>query len=93
MGVAVVTIKLMPESPDVDLKTVQEQATKLIDAFTGKEAEKKISEEPVAFGLVALNIIFVMNEDLGSPDAVCDKIVEIDGVQSAEVTDVRRALG
>ena len=93
MGTAVVTVKLMPTSPGIDLKVIQVEAVRLIDAFTGTRAEKKISEEPVAFGLGALNIIFVMNEDIGSPDAVCEKIVAIEGVQSAEVTDVRRAIG
>ena len=57
------------------------------------EAQKKIEQEPVAFGLVALNIIFIMDEDQGSPDALEVSLATIEGVQGAEVTDVRRALG
>ena len=54
---------------------------------------RKIEEEPVAFGLVALSIIFVMDESKGSPDALEEQLATIEGVQGAKVTDARRALG
>jgi translation elongation factor aEF-1 beta len=53
----------------------------------------KVSVEPVAFGLKSLNIIFVMDESLGSPDPLAESISEFEDVASAEITDVRRALG
>ena len=49
--------------------------------------------ESIGFGLKALKIIFVMDENKGSPDPVAEKISEMEGVNSAEITDVRRALG
>jgi len=40
-----------------------------------------------------LNITFVMDEKKGSTDALEDQLRNIDGVNSAEVTDVRRSIG
>lgn len=92
MANAIVTIKIMPESPNVDLKKVEKAATKLIDEFAG-EGDRKCEIKPIAFGLKALEMIFVLDESKGSPDPVAEKIQEIKGVQSAEVVDVRRAIG
>lgn len=82
----------MPTSPDVDLTKLTGEIQKHILEFAG-EGETKVSEEPIAFGLNALNIIFIMDEALGSPDALEETIRGIEGVQSVEVTDVRRAIG
>jgi len=92
MGVAICTVKIMPTSPDEDLDKIEKEAKVIIDDMTGK-AETKTEVEPIAFGLKAVKIIFVMNEDLGSPDPVAEKIAELEEVNSAEITDVRRALG
>jgi elongation factor 1-beta len=92
MGTAVVTLKIMPESPETDLKAIEEQAAKLVREFAG-DRETKVTIEPIAFGLKAINYIFVMDEGLGSPDVVAEKVQELDGVASAEIGDVRRAIG
>jgi elongation factor 1-beta len=92
MGTAVVTLKIMPESPDTDLDKITEQVAKMVREFAG-ERDTKVTIEPIAFGLKCINFIFVMDEKLGSPDVVADKIAGIDGVQNAEVSDVRRAIG
>lgn len=82
----------MPESPEIDLNSLEEQAKKLIKEFTG-ETETKTLQEPVAFGLKALKITFVMDEAKGSTDELESKIKEVQGVNSVEVVDVRRAVG
>ena len=92
MGTAIVTIKIMPESPEVDLDQVKEKLAVIIKEFAG-DRETKTEIEPIAFGLKALKFIFVMDESLGSPDPVAEKAETIEGVQSAEVSDVRRAIG
>jgi len=93
MGTAVVTLTVMPESPEVDLEKVQADVEKLVKEFAG-DRDTKAELEPIAFGLKALKYIFVMDEDLGSPDIVSEKVQEsVDGVQSCEVSDVRRAIG
>lgn len=82
----------MPESPEVNLEEVEVKAKEKIAAFAG-EGDTKSTIEPVAFGLKSLNIIFVMDESKGATDLLEDEIKTIEGVNSVEVTDVRRALG
>lgn len=95
MATAVVTVKIMPESPEVDLNQITEKVQAVIREFTERDdpADQKVEIEPVAFGLKAIKIIFAMDEAKGSPDAIEDKITSIEGVQSFEVIDVRRAIG
>ena len=92
MAQVIVTLKIMPESPEVDLDALNRQIITEITKFSG-ETETRSSQEPIAFGLKALNVIFVSEESKGSVDALEDKIRKLDGVQSVEVTDVRRAIG
>ncbi|MFT4250205.1 MAG: elongation factor 1-beta [Candidatus Woesearchaeota archaeon] len=92
MAKAIITLKIMPESPDVDLAVLQEKALTLIATFSGND-ETKVTTEPVAFGLKSLNIIFVMDESKGSADVLEEEIESLEGVMSCETTDVRRAIG
>lgn len=92
MANVVVTLKIMPESPDIDLSIITEQALKHIGEFAGP-GDTKITEEPVAFGLKAIKIIFIMDEKLGSTESLEEDISSIEGVQSVETIDVRRAIG
>lgn len=92
MAKAIATVKIMPESPEVNLNKIEELAKERIADFAGK-GETKTEIEPIAFGLKALKIIFVMDENKGSPDPVAEEIAKIDGVNSAEISDVRRAIG
>ncbi|MAE13659.1 elongation factor 1-beta [Candidatus Woesearchaeota archaeon] len=92
MADAVVTLKIMPESPDTDLEALKNAALSEIKAFCN-ETQTKCEEQPVAFGLKAVQIIFVMDESIGSTESLETKISEISGVNSVEVTDVRRAIG
>lgn len=93
MGTAIITLKLMPESPETDWDGIQNEVIGFIDEFTGLDAEKRISVEPIAFGLKALRIIFVMKEETGSTEPLEERIAALDGVHGVEVVDVRRALG
>lgn len=91
MADVVITFKIMPESPDENLDELKDKAEHLIKEFGGEVG--KVEKEPIGFGLVALIMIFVMNENLGSTEELEDKIKEIKGIAGVEVTDVRRALG
>ena len=88
----VVTLKIMPESPEVDITLTEENIKKKIYEFSGT-SEFKTEVTPIAFGLKALNIIFVMDESKGSTENLENEIKDIEGVGSVEVTDVRRAIG
>ena len=91
MAKVIVTLKIMPESPDIKLDKIQEQAKRIIADFGGDVG--KVEEKPIAFGLKALYIIFIMDESKGSTETLEDSVSEIEGVKSVEVTDVRRAVG
>ena len=92
MAKVVVTLNIMPQSPEIDLEALENSAKEKIFAFAG-ETETKSEIEPIAFGLKALKILYVMDEAKGSTDELEKQISEISGVNSVEVTDVRRAVG
>jgi elongation factor 1-beta len=92
MAKAILTLKIMPESPEVDLDRVTLEAEKLIRGFAG-DTDHRVTREPIAFGLVAINIIFVFDEKLGGTDKLESDLETIEGVNSVEVTDIRRAIG
>ena len=92
MAQVVVTLRIMPQTPDIDLSKLESEAKREIVRFCSSH-EFKAQIEPIAFGLKALNILFVMDESKGSTEALEQKISHIDGVESVEVTDVRRAIG
>ena len=92
MATVIVTLKIMPESPEVDLSKIESEIKKKIETFAG-ETETKSEKKPIAFGLNSLEIIFVMDEAKGSTEPLEDEIKEIKGVQSVETMDVRRAVG
>lgn len=95
MATVVLTLKIMPESPEVDLAPIGVKVDKLIRQFAKMNADEEIrlEQEPVAFGLNALKIMFAMDESIGSTDALEEEIKSIHGVNSVEVVDVRRAIG
>ena len=86
MGEVVATLKIMPESPDVDLEALKAA----IQAAMPAEAEfHKIEEEPIAFGLVALNLIFIIEDGTESTEEAMAKLAD---VASVEITDTRRLM-
>lgn len=92
MANAIVTLKIMPLTTEVDLTILEAKVKGKIQEFCG-ETQTKTEIEPIAFGLKALKIIFVMDESKGSTEPLEKAIESIEDVNSIEVTDVRRALG
>jgi len=91
MAQVIISMKIMPKSPEVDLGKVEETAKKEIIKAVG-EGEIKASVNPVAFGLKSLDLMFVMNEN-DKLDPLEEVIGTIEDVNSVEITDVRRAIG
>ena len=81
----------MPKSPEVDLAGLEKKATEKIQLFGGDVG--RVEQEPIAFGLKALKLLFVMNESIGSTETLEEDIKKIKDIQSVEVIDVRRAIG
>jgi len=89
MGEVVATIKVMPESPDVDLAKIKEDITKSIPENTELH---KIEEEPIAFGLIALNVMVVVDDAEGGTEQAEENLSKIENISSIEVVDVRRLM-
>lgn len=90
MARAIITVKLMADDPETDLAKVEECAKKAIESNGGEFGRSTIV--PIAFGLKSLEIIFIIDEKLGS-DVFEEALGKVEGVSSATVTDFRRALG
>ena len=90
MGTALVTIKIMPESPESNLEEIQNKVKAVVEEKGGKTPTTRT--EPVAFGLNAIFLNFAMDESLAVDDFQTP-IQEIESVNSAEVSDFRRAFG
>ncbi|MFT7616365.1 MAG: translation elongation factor aEF-1 beta [Candidatus Woesearchaeota archaeon] len=93
MGKVVITARIMPKDPSADLDLIEKKSIEIIKGVVGKTDTKTV-RSPIAFGLIALDITFMSDEDAGSPDDLIEPdVLKIEGVNSFNVTDVRRALG
>lgn len=81
----------MPSSPEEDLDSIKLAASGMIAEFGGTIG--KVELEPIAFGLKAVVFMFAMNESIGDTEQLEAKVAAIQGVNSVQVTDVRRAVG
>ena len=94
MANVVVTIRIMPDSPDADLKVLEQKATEIINKYCKDDkAVGKINVIPVAFGLKAIDLLFVMDEKMGDTEPLEKELSKLEGINSVETTDVRRAVG
>ncbi len=91
MADVIITLRIMPASPDELLDIISDKAANFIKDFKGEVHSSK--QVDVAFGLKSINIIFIMDESIGSTEKLEKQIADLDGVNSCEVTDVRRAFG
>ena len=85
------TIKIMPEDTNTDLEKIRSKAKEISKEFDAELLDKD-QIEPVAFGLKALKLMFLLDESKGSEE-LTEKLSTIEGVSSANVTDMRRAVG
>jgi elongation factor 1-beta len=92
MAQIIITIKIMPESPEVKMDDLKVEVEKKVKAFAG-EGDLKFEENPIGFGLSSLNVLFVMDEEGGSTEKLEDDLRSLEEISSAEVVDMRRALG
>ena len=92
MARAIITFKLMPESPEVDLEPVKEKALAIAKEHNSI-GEMQAKEEPIAFGLKAVLILAMYDMEGTDFEAIAAKMGELEGVQSAEVAKMDLALG
>ena len=90
MSIVAVKIKLMPASPETDLKKVEENAGMVLGKNNVKNPQFEI--QLIAFGLKALIVMFGWPEEK-ELETLEEELKEIDGIGSVEVVDIRRAIG
>ena len=87
MAEVLATMKIMSESPEVDLDALKVA----IEEGMPEDAEfQNISEEPIAFGLVALILNFTIEDGEGGTESTEEFISGLDDVASIEITGVGR---
>ncbi|MGD0081056.1 MAG: elongation factor 1-beta [Methanoregula sp.] len=82
MGSVAVIMKVMPESPEVDLEQLKKALRERLPGI------QDIKEEPIGFGLKAIKFVAIVNDAGGETDALEKSIGAIPGVERAEIIEV-----
>jgi len=85
MGRVIVTFRIMPESVEVDLDSLEKKIKEEINP-------QRIQRVPIAFGLNAIQIIKLVEEKEGEMDRITNQIKKINGVKEVEVVGLTRSL-
>ncbi len=85
MGKLVARVKILPNDVDVNLDDLANN----ISSAEGIVV-KRYSKEPIAFGISALILDIVMDEDNADTDAIEDRLKRFDGVSEVEIVNMSR---
>jgi elongation factor 1-beta len=89
MGEVAVQIKVMPDSPEVDLEHLKRK----IELALPKDARLySFDIQPIAFGLKALLVTVIIADEEGGTDSTEEALSRVDGVESIQVVTVTRML-
>jgi elongation factor 1-beta len=87
MGKVAAQLKVMPQSPEIDLDALQER----MEAAIPEGAKiNNVERDDIAFGLVALLPTVVVPDDAGGTEAVEEAFADLDEVESVSVESVTR---
>jgi elongation factor 1-beta len=87
MGKVAAKMKVMPQSPEIDLDALQER---LEDSLPEGAKIQGFGRDDVAFGLVALLPAVIVPDDAGGTEAVEEAFAAVEGVESVKVEEVGR---
>lgn len=85
MAGVITTFRVMPTGVDVDLDKLEAEIREAVKP-------ERVRREPIAFGLVALNVIKIIPDAGGVADEIEGKLKNIEGVGGVEVTNLTKAL-
>lgn len=83
MGSVAVTLKVMPESLEVDIEALKASVRMALEP-----AFRSLREQPVAFGLRAILAIAVVDDASGGSERLEEALAALPGVGSVETVDV-----
>ncbi|MFW5965494.1 MAG: elongation factor 1-beta [Halodesulfurarchaeum sp.] len=87
MGKVAAVIKVMPQSPEIDLEALEQR---LAESLPEGAKINAVDREEVAFGLVALYPTAIVPDDAGGTEAVEEAFRSVEGVESVAVEEVGR---
>ncbi len=93
MANAIVTFKIMPESPEVNFESIEQEALKIAKEF-GSKGDMQSKIEPLAFGLkqILIYAMYEMNDDKDF-DQISNAMAKIDEVSTVEIINMDLAMG
>ncbi len=83
MGQVIIVFRILPESPE-NFSEVREAVQAL--------GPERLEEEPIAFGLKALKVIFLIPDAGGEQDNLENKLKSVPNVSTVETLTVTRSL-
>lgn len=90
MAIAAIITKIMPNSPEEDLKAIEAKAKESMTKLGAQNIS--FTEQEVAFGLKAIMMKMAWPEEKDT-SLVEDGLAAIEGVSSVKIEDYRRAFG
>lgn len=82
MGSVAVIMRVMPESPEVNLEQLKAALREKLPGI------QDIKEESIGFGLKAIKFAAIVNDAGGETDMLENAISSIPGVERAEIVEV-----
>ena len=89
MATIIVTIKVLPDSPERDLNELKKKIEKIIEESEGKLYKE--STEPIAFGINAMVFTYMIDESKGT-EGIENKIKSIEGIGDVNISDMTRMM-
>jgi elongation factor 1-beta len=86
MGEVAVILKVMPESPDTDMEMLQSEIKAKIPGI------QDMRVEPIGFGLSALKIAIIIEDEEGSGDKIEGLFADLAGIDRVEIASLNRML-
>ena len=81
MGTVAVIVRVMPESPEINLEELKSALKKKLPGI------QDMKEEPIGFGLKAIKLAAIVNDQGGETDAIEKAISSVPGVERAEIIE------
>jgi len=82
MGEVAITFEIMPDGPEIDLEGIKAKVNEKIGGISKIE---QTEIKPIAFGLKALVMNVVVEDQEGIMDRLEEEIASVEGVQNAKV--------
>lgn len=80
-----VTLKVMPKEAGIDMDKLEGEIKKLVNP-------DRIVREPIAFGLIALNVSKLVGDSGGQVEEIENKLRTLDSVGEIEVVEITRTI-